>query len=64
MTIKKGTPVRQIVAAPIVGIVGGFKIDEESGEPQVLVEWPEGEVTQARYFKQSEIEEITPEAPQ
>ena len=54
--ISKGTPVRQIVPT-IKGEATGFRIDEESGERLILVEWRDSEGTlQQRYFKESEIE--------
>ena len=52
----KGQTVSQIIAAPIVGEVAGFSLDQENGEVLVLVNYTDvdGE-TQSRYFKQSEI---------
>jgi len=58
MALAKGTQVRQIIK-PLEGIVGGYQVDEETGEVQVLVQWntPEGDV-QGKYFKESEIEAV------
>lgn len=38
--IKKGVTVRQIMPAPVVGIVAGFSIDDETGERQLRVKTP------------------------
>ena len=54
---SKGTNVRQIVT-PIAGVVNGdFRVDQETGEVQIPVEWldDEGEV-HSRYFSQSQLE--------
>lgn len=59
--ITKGIKVRQIVPA-IHGEVAGFRIDENTGERLILVEWQDAEgIIQQRYFKESDIE-IDPDA--
>lgn len=59
MAIAKGTNVKQVVPAPVVGVVAGYNIDENTGEVQYLVEWtnPDG-TTQSRYFSASQIEVV------
>lgn len=39
MGIKLGTPVRQIIPAPVAGIVVKKQFDEQADKFQVLVEW-------------------------
>ena len=53
----KGAVVQQIVK-PIVGVVAGdFRVDQESGDVQIPVEWvDENGQTHSRYFNESEIE--------
>lgn len=52
---KKGDAVEQIVV-PITGTVGGFQVDQESGDVLVLVNYKLGGVSHSRYFKESDIE--------
>jgi hypothetical protein len=57
-TFKKGDAVRQVVAAPIVGTVVGFDIDQQSGDVQLLVEWNDGEEKRQRHFTESQLEAV------
>lgn len=53
---KKGDTVRQVVAAPVEGVVSRYDVDQETGEVQILVEWLDGEGnTCSRYFKEAEL---------
>lgn len=58
MAIRKGTMVRQVVPV-IIGEVKSFQVDQESGELQYLVEWPDanGEM-QSKYFSAGEVVEV------
>lgn len=56
--IKKGSFVKQIIAAPIQGEVIGFQTCQETGESLVQVAWTEKGAYQQRYFKKDEIEEL------
>ena len=56
---KKGDTVRQILPAPIVGTVERYEVDQETGDLQVLVTWPDADGdghAESRYFKASEVE--------
>jgi len=56
---KKGDKVAQIQAAPVQGVVAGFDIDQESGDVQVRVEWPnEDGGMHVRHFPQDQLEAI------
>ena len=57
---KKGDSVRQIVPAPIVGVVSGFQVDQETGKLQICVEYSENEETRHRYFEAAQIESVSP----
>ena len=57
-TFKKGDNVRQVVPAPIVGIVAGFHADQETGKLQVCVEFQENGETRSRYFDTNQIEAL------
>lgn len=50
----KGAKVQQIVK-PISGEVGGFQIDQQTGDVLVLVKWTENGQSCSRYFKESEL---------
>jgi hypothetical protein len=55
----KGTKVRQILPAPIRGVVERYEADEATGELQVLVISPDADGDgnpDARYFKVDGIE--------
>lgn len=61
MTIKLGTPVRQIVPAPVVGVVVKKQFVEASDSFQYLVESPDTDgdgQPQTRWFEASQIEAI------
>ena len=53
----KGAVVQQIVK-PIVGVVAGdFRVDQETGNVQIPVEWTDDNgQAHSRYFSESEIE--------
>lgn len=56
---KKGATVRQIMPAPVVGTVERYDVDQETGEVQVLVVWPDADGDghqESRYFKADQIE--------
>ena len=59
--IKKGDTVRQIMPAPVVGVVTEYNICQEHGTVQVKVEWPDTDgdgIPQSRFFKADEVEVI------
>lgn len=60
--IAKGAVVRQIVT-PIVGVVSGdYRVDQETGDVQIPVEWEDADGTRhSRYFKAAEIEQVPQE---
>lgn len=51
---KKGAKVQQVVK-PIVGEVGGYQVDQQTGDILVLVSWTDGKDQNSRYFKESEL---------
>lgn len=51
----KGVAVKQIVN-PIVGEVGGFEIDQETGDRLIKVVWTDEEGEHARFFTEEQIE--------
>lgn len=51
---KKGAKVQQTVK-PIVGEVGGYQVDQQTGDILVLVKWVDGKNQSSRYFKESEL---------
>lgn len=53
---KKGDAVRQVVPAPIEGVVAGFQVDQETGAVQYRVEFQDGEETRERFFTAEQIE--------
>lgn len=63
----KGTLVRQIMPDPIVGTVQRYDVDQETGEVQVLVTWPDANGDgheESHYFKVTEIKAVpVEEAP-
>jgi len=62
--LKKGTHVRQVLPAPIDGVVTGFSVDNESGERLTKVAYvTEDGDEMSRFFKDSEIEEVEAEEP-
>ena len=59
--IKLGTPVRQIVPAPVEGVVVSKQFVEATDSFQYLVEWPDDDgdgQPQTRWFDQHQIEVI------
>lgn len=53
----KDQKVSQILPAPITGTVGGFALDQDTGEVIVLVNSTDANGTvHSRYFKQTEVE--------
>lgn len=59
--IKKGDTVRQILPAPIVGVVEEYVVCQQSGEVSVKVVWPDADgdgIEESRYFKLSEVEAV------
>lgn len=56
MSFKKGDKVVQIVQKPIEGIVEGFAVDQETGETQVRISYPDEDgSTHTRHFKPDEL---------
>lgn len=58
---KKGDAVRQVVPAPIDGVVAGFEVDQETGAVQYRVEFQDGEETRERFFAAEQIKARTGE---
>lgn len=60
MNLIKGTKVRQVVKAPIEGVVTGFDIDQETGVKQIKVEWedPESNEVYSRFFSEADLEVV------
>lgn len=61
MAFPKGTLVRQIMPAPIVGTVEKYDVDQETGKVQVLVSWPDSNgdgVPESRYFNIDQVEAV------
>lgn len=61
MAFPKGTLVRQILPAPIVGTVEKYDVDQETGKVQVLVSWPDSNgdgVPESRYFNIDQVEAV------
>lgn len=59
--IKKGDVVRQVLPAPIEGVVERFEANPDTGEMQVLVVWPDTDgdgVPQSRFFKLEDVEPV------
>jgi len=53
----KDQKVVQILPTPIVGVVAGFALDQDTGEVIVLVNSTDDDGTvHSRYFKQTEVE--------
>ena len=62
--LKKGTAVRQVLPAPIEGVVTSFSVDSENGERLTKVAYINEEGDEmSRFFKDSEIEEVVAEEP-
>jgi hypothetical protein len=55
LAFKKGTPVKQVVEAPLEGVITAITLDETSGEATYLVETEDGH---ARWFSEKEIETV------
>lgn len=61
MAFPKGTLVRQIMPAPIVGTVEKYDVDQETGKVQVLISWPDSNgdgVPESRYFNIDQVEAV------
>lgn len=59
ITFKAGDQVRQILPAPIVGVVAEVTIDPNEGDRLFKVVWPDADgdgVEESRFFKEEEIE--------
>lgn len=63
--VKKGDTVRQILPAPVQGVVVGFNVDQETGDLLTLVQWEQDtngdgdpDICQ-KYFRASEIEVVS-----
>ena len=59
MAIKLGATVRQIVPAPIQGVVVSKQFVEATDSFQFLVEWPDSDgdgQPQSKWFEESQIE--------
>ena len=58
MAIKLGTPVRQIVPAPVAGIVMRKEWDHDTEQFRFPVEWPgpEGGEAHSRWLNEDDIE--------
>ena len=59
--IKKGDTVRQIMPAPVVGVVTEYNICQETGAVQVKVEWPDADGdghAESRFFRVDDIEKV------
>lgn len=59
MAIPKDTLVRQIVPAPVQGVVKDYAVDRESGATQVLVAWTDADGDHERFFREEDVEVIT-----
>ena len=60
MAIKLETPVRQILPAPIEGVVKARRFKEDADQMEYLVEWPDDDsdadmAPQQRWFLESEL---------
>lgn len=58
---KKGDTVRQIMPAPIVGTVQRYDVDQETGDVQILVVWPDADGDgheESRYFREDQLEAV------
>ncbi|MBP8788584.1 MAG: hypothetical protein KBH41_14150 [Azonexus sp.] len=56
---KAGDAVRQVMPAPICGVVVDIQIDSVEGDRLYKVEWPDADgdgVAESRFFKEEEIE--------
>lgn len=56
---KAGDQVRQIMPAPIVGVVAEVTIDPNEGDRLFKVVWPDADgdgIEESRFFKEEEIE--------
>lgn len=59
--IKKGDTVRQILPAPVQGVVTEFNICQQEGSVMVKVEWPDTDgdgLPQSRFFNADEVEVV------
>lgn len=59
--IKKGDTVRQIMPAPVVGVVTEYNVCQETGDVQVKVEWPDQDgdgIAESRFFRIDQIEKV------
>lgn len=56
---KSGDRVRQILPAPIVGVVSNITMDPNTGDRLFLVESPDEDgdgIAESRYFREDQIE--------
>lgn len=55
----KGQAVKQVLPAPVEGVVEGFSIDQEGGNLLVKVTWRDADDhDNARFFREEEIEAV------
>ena len=54
---QKGEAVRQVVPAPVAGVIDSFKFDEASGDVKYIVTWKDADgVVCTRSFDEDQIE--------
>jgi hypothetical protein len=54
---QKGEAVRQVIPAPIEGVIDSFKFDESSGDVKYIVAWEDVDgVVCTRSFDEDQIE--------
>lgn len=64
VSVRKGDAVRQILPAPIEGVVESFSICQETGKPQVMVTTTNAAGDkESRFFDVDAVELITPANP-
>lgn len=61
MDFKRGDKVVQVIQAPVEGTVGGFSLDQETGDVLVRVDWTdEAGDNHQRFFKKAELTVVAP----
>ncbi len=55
---KLGDPVRQVMPAPIEGVVVGYDLDKSTGDVQFQVSWTDDDGTHSRHFTEAQIEAV------
>lgn len=55
---KKGAAVKQIMPAPIEGVVDSFSVDQINGTVQVKVVWEDSAGQHEHFFNETEIEAV------